>query len=104
MGLRVQVPHFRQTLHNVCKYLFHHSCDADTNLWMKAQYKPEDKLQYYSYILCYVDGILCIHNDPDDVLNKLNMNVPLKPGSVVSPSMYLGAKHKCMQLDNSIWA
>ena len=38
---------------------------------MKAQYRPEDKLQYYSYILCYANDILCIH-DPDDVLNKLN--------------------------------
>ena len=44
---------------------------------------PEDKLEYYSYILCYVDDILCIHNDQDNVLNKLNGYVPLKPGSEV---------------------
>ena len=55
------------------------SCDADPDLWRKAEYKPEDKLEYYSYILCYVNDILCIHHDPDDVLNKLNGYMPLKP-------------------------
>ena len=71
---------------------------------MKAQYKPGDELKYYSYILCYVDDILCIHHDPDDVLNKQNKNVPLKPGSVQSPDIYFGTKLKHMQLHNGIWA
>ena len=26
-------------------------CDVDPDPWMKAQNMPEDKLQYYSYIL-----------------------------------------------------
>ena len=83
--------------------LLYCSCNADHNLWMKAQHRPEDKLEFYSYILFYVDDILCIHNDPDDILNILNGYVPLKPGSVRSPDMYLGTKLKCMQLHNSIW-
>ena len=71
---------------------------------MKAQYRPEDKLEYYSYILHYVDDILCIHHDPDDILSKLNGYVPLKPRSVGSPDMYLDTKLKLMQLHNGIWA
>ena len=71
---------------------------------MKAQYWPEDKLEYCSYMLCNVDDILCIHHDPDDVLNKLNGYMLLKPGSVGSPDMYLGTKLKCMQIHNGIWA
>ena len=51
-----------------------------------------------------MDDILCIHHDPDDVLNKLNEYVPLKPRSVGSPSMYLGTKLKHMQIHNGIWA
>ena len=78
--------------------------DADPDLLIKAQYRPEDKLEYYSCMLCYVDYILCIHHDPDDVLNKLNGYVPSKPESVRSPDMYLGTKLKCMQLHNGIWA
>ena len=35
-----------------------------------------------------MDDILCIHNDLDDVLSKLNRYVPLKPGSVGSPAIY----------------
>ena len=69
---------------------------ADPNLWMKAQYRPEDKLEYYYCILCYLDYILCIHHDPDDILIKLNGYLPLKPGSVGSSNMYLGTKLKCM--------
>ena len=80
------------------------SYDADSDLWMKSEYRPEDRLEYYSFILCYVDDILCIHHDQDDVLNKLNKHTILKPSSVWSPDMYLGTKLKHMQLHNGIWA
>ena len=83
--------------------LGYHPCDADIDLWMKAWHKPEDKLQYYSYILCYVDDILCIHHDPDNVLNKVNGYVPLKPRSVGIANCYLSMKLKHMQLHNGIW-
>ena len=45
----------------------YHPCDAGHDLRMKAQLWPQDKLEYNSYILCYVDDILCIHHDPNDV-------------------------------------
>ena len=69
---------------------------------MKAEYRPEDKLVYHSYILCYVDDILFIHHDPDKVLNKLDQYVLLKPSSVRSSDMYLGINIKHMQLHNGI--
>ena len=81
-----------------------HCDDVDSDLWMKAEYRPEENLQCYFYILCYVDDILCIPHDPDDVLNKLNGCMLLKPGWVGSPDMYLSIKLKCMQLHNGIWA
>ena len=71
---------------------------------MKPESRLEYKLEYNSYILCYVDDIFCIHHDPYDVLNKLNGYVPLKPGSVRIPMMYLCTKLKYMQLHNHIWA
>ena len=79
-------------------------CNAYPDLWMKVKYRPEDKLEYYSYISFYMDDILCIHHDPGDALNKLNGYVLLKPSLVGSPNMYLGIKLKCMQLHNGIWA
>ncbi|KAL7464783.1 hypothetical protein ACHAXS_005117 [Conticribra weissflogii] len=79
---------------------------ADPDLWMKActretEYGVE---KYYSYILIYVDDILCIHDDPDSIMTQIDKYFPLKPDSVGEPDMYLGAKLKLMQLENSVWA
>ena len=95
-GLKSAGASFRAHLAQCMWELGYCSCNADSDLWRKAQYRPEDKLEYYSYILYYVDDTLCIHHDPDDVLNKLNGYVPLKPGSVRSPDMYLGMKLNCI--------
>ena len=71
---------------------------------MKPDFRPEDKLEYYTYIIHSVDDILCIHHEPAGVLNKLNGYVLLKLGSVGSLKTYLCTKLKCMQLHNGIWA
>ncbi len=80
------------------------SCKADPDLWYKAETRPVDNFRYYTYILCYVDDILCIHHDPMTVLNLINGYMPLKPSLVGDPDIYLGAKLKMTQLDNGIWA
>eukprot|EP00804_Cyclotella_cryptica_P005999 CCRYP_000236-RA/>CCRYP_000236-RA protein AED:0.43 eAED:0.43 QI:0/0/0/1/0/0/2/0/126 len=48
--------------------------------------------QYYSYILFYLDDLLMIHHNPKLIMDKINSFLPLKPGSVGPPEMYLGAK------------
>ncbi len=51
------------------------SCLADPDLWSKACTEKGDNgnvESYYSYMLVYVDNILCIHKDPDIVLRVLN--------------------------------
>ena len=30
------------------------SCDANPSLWMKSEFRPDNKLEHYSYILCTV--------------------------------------------------
>jgi hypothetical protein len=45
------------------------SCKADPDLWLKAMTRPEDNVRYYTYILCYVDDILCIHHNPMSVMS-----------------------------------
>ena len=87
------------------RHLGHTSNKADPNLWMKVcsretKYGTE---KYYSYILIYVDNILCIHDDPDSVLLQLDKYFLLKPDSVGEPDIYLGAKLKLMQLENGVW-
>jgi hypothetical protein len=80
------------------------SCKADPDIWLKAETRPDDGTRYYSYILCYVDDILCIHHDTMKVLGKINTCLPLKPDSVGDPDIYLGAKLRQTQLRNGIWA
>ena len=71
-GLKSVGASYRAHLAQCIEELGYCSCNADPNMWMKAQYRPEDKLENNSYISCYVDDILFTHHDPDDVLNKLN--------------------------------
>ncbi len=60
--------------------------------------------KYYSYILIYVDNILCIHHDPNAILTQIDKYFLLKPGSVGEPDVYSWAKLKLMQLENGVWA
>ena len=48
--------------------LGYESCKANLDLWLKSEIRPEDGVQYYSYLLCYIDEILCIHHNEDAVL------------------------------------
>ncbi len=80
------------------------SCKADPDLWLKAVTRPEDNVHYYTYILFYVDDILCIHHDPMSVMKEINGYLPLKPSSVGDPDIYLGAKLKETQLPNGVMA
>ncbi len=54
-------------------------------------------------MLVNIDDILCTHKDPDSILKVLNTYFPLKPNSVGASDIYLGAKHKLMQLNNGVW-
>jgi hypothetical protein len=63
------------------------SCKADPDLWYKAETRPADNFGYYAYILCYVDDILCVHQDPMSVLDLINGYMPLKPSLVGDPDI-----------------
>ena len=63
---------------------------ADPDLWLKPELRLSNGSEYYSYILCYVDDILCIRHDSMAVLNKLEKYFKLNPGSTGDPDMYLG--------------
>ena len=106
-GLKSAGRAFREHLADCMRSLGYKSCLADPDLWYKACTRKGDHgniESYYSYMLVYVDDILCIHEDPDSVLKVLNKYFPLKPDSVGAPDIYLGAKLKLMQLDNGVWA
>ncbi len=51
-----------------------------------------------------VDDVLGTYEDPNSVLKIVNKYFPLKPGSIRTPNIYLGAKLKLMKLDNGVCA
>ncbi len=93
-GLKSAGAVFRAHLASFMCQMGYTSCKADPDLWLKAVTRSEDNVHYYTYILCYVDDILCIHHNPMTVMNKINGYLPLKPSSVRDPDIYLGAKLK----------
>jgi hypothetical protein len=103
-GLKSAGAAFHAHLADCMRHLGYKSCPADPDLWLKEMTRPDTKELYYSYILIYVDDILCIHHDAMTVLDKLDKYFTLKPASVGDPSMYLGAKLKITQLNNGVWA
>jgi len=63
---------------------------ADPDVWYKAETKCNGE-EYYSYILVYVDDVLCIHEHPEKIMNMIQGRYPVKPKSIGPPSVYLGA-------------
>ena len=83
--------------------LVYESCNADTDLLLKPEIRPEDGVHYYSYLLFYVDEILCIHFNADAMLEWLHKPFPLKL-RFGQPDMFLGAKKHKTRLHNGVWA
>jgi hypothetical protein len=69
------------------------SCKADPDVWMKPGTKS-DGTKYWSYVLCYVDDILVIDENPKETMKYLQSRYTLKEGSVKEPETYLGATVK----------
>lgn len=86
-GLKSAGAAFRAHLGECMASLDYHPCLADPDLWIKAETRPDDQVQYYSYVLCYVDDIMVIHHDPTEVLTKIDKFMKLKPGSVGDPDI-----------------
>lgn len=63
---------------------------ADPDVWYKAETKANGDT-YYSYILCYVDDVLLIHETPKKLMDMLESVYPLKSDSIGQPMVYLGA-------------
>ena len=67
-GLKSGGAALRSHLDRCMESMCYQSCKADPDLWLEPEVRPEDGVKYYSYILCYVDDILCIHHNADSVL------------------------------------
>jgi hypothetical protein len=72
---------------------------ADPDVWMRPAVKP-DGFEYYEYILCYVDDVLCISHDPTKSMKRIQEDFKLKDDKIEPPDVYLGATLAKMTLDS----
>ena len=86
------------------RHMGYKSCMTNPDLWLKPEVRRSDGFEYCSYILCYVDAILCIHHDSMAILNNPDKYFKLNPGYTGDPDIYLGAKILRMTLRNGVVA
>ena len=72
---------------------------ADPDLWLRPAVKP-DGLEYYEYILCYVDDVLCISHNPRKLMKRIQKKFKLKDNKIELPDVYLGATLANMKLES----
>ena len=101
-GLKSSGAAFRAHLAGCLRKMGYRPCLADPDLWLKEQTDRKGN-RYYTYILCYVDDLLVVHHNPKRVMDRIDSFLPLKPGSIGPPEMYLGAKLKKMTLTMAQW-
>ena len=102
-GLKSAGAAFISHLTRCMESLMYESCKADLYLLLKPKIRPEDGIQYYFYLLQYVDDILYIHHNADAMLEYLHKSSPFKPG-FGKADMYLGTESCKTRLHNGIWA
>ena len=90
-GLRLSGNAWHEHLNNTIRSELGYSvCEADQDVYMRIKTRA-DGTQYWSYIVCYVDDILCIDENPKTLMSKLGSIYRMKEDSISEPSIYLGA-------------
>ena len=60
------------------------STKAEPDVWYRPAIKP-NVFEYYEYILCYVDDILCISHDPGIALGRIQAIFKFKGDNMEQP-------------------
>ena len=104
-GLKSAGSSFRDAISDCMRTLGYSPCQADADLWMRAETKS-DGTEYYSYILLYVDDVLAIHEEATGLLKRVDYYFKMKKGSIGDPNIYLGARLRPVTLENGVvaWA
>ena len=78
--------HFFQS---ITQHLQYKSTIANPDVYYKA-HSREDGSRYYSYLIIYVDDVLCIDVKPAATIKKISNIYRVKTESVKIPDIYLG--------------
>ena len=82
---------------------------ADDDVYRKVKTRENGKT-YYSYLIVYVDDVVCCDVDPGPTMSQINSDFRLKNDKIEEPKMYLGTDVKRWDFtddngyNNSCWA
>jgi hypothetical protein len=104
-GLKSAGAAFSNHLATCMARLGYKSCLAGPDVWMLARTRA-DGTTFWEYVLIYVDDILCISDNPKELLEQFDKYFPMKPNSIGGPDIYLHAKLSGVRLPNQVkaWA
>ena len=97
-GLKSSGAAFRAFLAEKLDNIGFKSSMADPDVWMRPATKPTGE-QYYEYILCYVDDLLCISHDAQRPMADIQSDLKFKNNKIEAPDFYLGAKLQLKKLN-----
>ena len=89
-GLKSSGALFRAHLDEALNDIGFLSTNSDPDIWYRPAVKPND-FEYYEYILCYVDDILCISHDPGLALGQIQAVFKFKGDKMDQPEIFFGA-------------
>jgi hypothetical protein len=99
-GLRSSGKAWREHMASTLRDYGYKSCKADPDVWMRPKTKP-DGFKYWSYILVYTDDLLVVDHEPKVIMDYMASRYTLKPGSVMEPTVYLGAQVSKYYIDGA---
>lgn len=103
-GLKSAPQAFRSFLADNIEELGFFSSEADPDVWLRLNTKPDGE-KYYEYILCYVDDVLCLSVNATEVMHTLQRRFKFKKDLIEPPEYYLGARVRKQEIDGyTMWA
>ena len=100
-GLKSAGAAFRSLLADTLMETGYQPTKADPDVWLRPAVKSNG-FEYYEMVLCYVDDILAISDDPKATLMALTSVFKLKDDKIEEPDVYLGAQLAKVTTDQGI--
>ena len=91
-GLKSSAARWRDHITATLRDMGFKMCQADPDVWLRANTRPSDGFQYYEYVLVYIDDLLIVSHDPKTVMQDLQRRYTIKPDSIKPPDEYLGSE------------
>ena len=88
-GLKSSGAVFRAFLVETLDAMGYRPIYAEPELWFRPAVKS-DGFEYYEYILCYVDDVLCISHNPRKSMKSIQEDFKLKDDNIEPPDISLG--------------